>query len=109
MKQDRMQEDLGFVLALIIMLLISPLGWIYYFPFLLLPVWLIIKQEHSKGSRMSTWIASGLWIALAILPMLANSSNRVVFFLIQSGFYSYALLGFAALLVGMLIRRVKEE
>ena len=35
--------DLGFAMTLVLMLLLSPLGWTYYFPLLILPLMLLIR------------------------------------------------------------------
>lgn len=65
---DDSQFDLGFSLTIPLMLLISPLGWIYYFPLLLIPMaaaWRILPGDQ-RGKRLRTWLGAA-W-ALTSLP-----------------------------------------
>ncbi len=60
--------DLGFCLTLALMLLISPLGWLYYFPLLLLP-FVVAWQNHPGRTR---WILLASF-ALSAIPIPLRS------------------------------------
>ena len=54
--------DLGYGLTLAVMLLVSPLGWMYYFPLLLLPgyaVWLLTREGRLRPLRWGLLVAWG--------------------------------------------------
>lgn len=50
-KLGNIHFDIGFSLTLIVMLLLSPLGWIYYFGLLLIPYLVLIQQSHETRYR----------------------------------------------------------
>ena len=86
--------DLQFCLVLPLMLLLSPLGWMYYFPILLLPAAILWK----RGKRYD----SGLFFVLATLPfpfLEAAAVDGPLDWFVYSGVYFYALcwLAFAIL------------
>jgi hypothetical protein len=63
---SRQKTDLDFSLIIVGMLLLSPLAWIYYFPFLSIP-WLILWQFSQKGIY-----PIALPLCLATLVLLSN-------------------------------------
>lgn len=63
----KLNFDCGFCLAIISMLLLSPLGWIYYFPFLLIPYLYIVSL--SKKLKFGTQ----LHIVMCFIYMLSSS------------------------------------
>lgn len=73
----RQKTDLDFSLIIVGMLLLSPLAWIYYFPFLSIPLF-ILWQFSKKGIYP---IALPLWLATLILlsniPIHLVSSERI--------------------------------
>jgi hypothetical protein len=101
----RQKTDLDFSLIIVGMLLLSPLAWIYYFPFLSIPLF-ILWQFSKKGIYP---IALPLWLATLILlsniPIRLVSSEKInatnmssVF--LGAAFYFMVLLG----LIGLLFR-----
>ncbi|WP_173237850.1 glycosyltransferase family 87 protein [Legionella antarctica] len=59
--QDNINHQ-PFCLTLVMMLVLSPLGWIYYFPILLFPImllWTSIMKEHEQMSQSAKlWLTS---------------------------------------------------
>ena len=85
-EKNLLQTDLSFCLVLPLMLLLSPLGWMYYFPILLLPVAFLWKD----GKRFS----AGLFFILATLPfpfLEAGALDSPIDWFLYSGVYFYAL------------------
>ncbi len=87
--------DLDFSLTLTMMLLLAPLGWIYYFPFLFIPFVVLFRLGeqcyHSVLFRLSictTIILSSMPFPL-ILPRRMHGLSTIF---INSGIYFYALL-----------------
>jgi hypothetical protein len=94
--------DIGFSLTLISMLLLSPLGWMYYFGILLIPFLVLI--DHSAHSRHQVMIAVNVCIFLLLSTLagdfLVTSSIQTktqIFF--NGGVSFYALIGLLMLYV----------
>lgn len=96
--------DIGFSLTTVAMLLVSPLGWMYYFPMLLLPfvvLWRMgVKLEFSPSYRyglLLIWLLSGFptW---NIFVDNRESANLYVGF-VEGGLYFYSLIGLMCLLL----------
>lgn len=66
---------LGFALTLPLMLLLAPLGWIYYFPLLLLAAALLWRENQSLGRPR--WVQAGILAALVLAgsPQLISGSD----------------------------------
>jgi hypothetical protein len=100
-------NDLAFSSCIVLMLLISPLGWIYYFPFLLIPFTVIW--------RVSLDLPRGVWIQVAamIAWMMSTTPRLLVtkealggdpaLILGWAGVYSYALV-----LLGILLWKLQS-
>jgi hypothetical protein len=69
--------QLGIALALPLMLLLAPLGWIYYFPVLLISAALIWHNAQTLPNR--TRLGGGLFAALALsaIPQPLTSGNNL--------------------------------
>lgn len=101
-ENKEMMNDLAFSACLVLMLLVSPLGWMYYFPVLLIP-FLVLWE----GSR---WVpGSGKLRGLGILAWLLSTVPRFQgegpgaggdpgFILGWAGTYFYALILFLGLI-----------
>ncbi len=98
--------DLGFCLTLVLMLLISPLGWLYYFP-LLLPVFVLVWNHTEpaegswKGLGTHRWLLIGAFV-LSCIPknlIAASELNSPLDWFVWGGVYFYSLLILAGLLV----------
>lgn len=55
----------AFALTLVLMLLLSPLGWLYYFPMLLLPLMLTWQRQGTIKNQSS--IHTALWVSCLFL------------------------------------------
>ena len=87
--------DLGYVL--IIMLLISPLGWIYYFPLLLLPI--LLTLHHLPKQHSMVWFIA-LLISLFLMDTpLMNSLDIRGFDYSISHFFAYSFESFALIIL----------
>lgn len=94
------RTDLGFSFTLIASLLISPLGWMYYFPLLLLPFFILFRLTHAyrltwkfKLPLMLMLLASSFTQLLT--PAVKNSQTAFTL----SAYYFYALLGLGLLII----------
>jgi hypothetical protein len=97
--------DLLFSLGLVVMLLASPLGWMYYFPYLILPflaAWLAAKDGRRQwlmGLVVLGWVLST--IPHQIVP---SAEIQPAHMFLWAGVYFYALLIFQAVLLKLLIK-----
>jgi hypothetical protein len=104
--------DLGFSLTIPLMFLISPLGWMYYFPALLIPAavaWRISNQAPIK--RYYKPIIALAWVLSTVPHFFIPSAeaNCPVVWFTWAGYYFYALLLFTGLLLWMSLRLTKAE
>lgn len=96
------KTNLDFSMIVIAMLLLAPLTWIYYFPFLLIPVVVLIKlietQQISAYTRyiLSTAIILSSMPYSLLIPVKVFGANTI---LITSGVYFYALILFLGLII----------
>jgi len=102
--------DLLFSLSVVVMLLISPLGWMYYFPVLLVPlvvVWQLPIEPTTTRYRIGIACA---WVLSTIPHALIRSAelNRPLDWFTWAGSYFYALALFLAIIV-ILVRRVRNS
>jgi len=61
--------NLDFSMILMVMLLISPLGWMYYFPYLLIPVVVLLNLAHKGYHPYLIRILTCIAIALTSTPL----------------------------------------
>ena len=106
--------DVGFSLAIVTMLLISPYSWVYYFPILLIPMivlWQVSgKLAQRKWYRLllaSAWILSSIPTVLIAAEDIPKDQDPIWFFT-AAGFYFYALLIMLGLLLSILWRMEKK-
>jgi hypothetical protein len=90
--------DLGFSLTITGMLLISPLGWMYYFPTLLIPAvvaWRLAGRLEGRNRYRAMIILAWLLSTIPhdLVPAPQVDSPRLCFF--WAGAYFYALLLFS--------------
>ena len=102
--------DASFSLASIAMLLISPYGWIYYFPILFIPVIVMWHISERLGTRLwykillaAAWVLSSIPTSLVAAEDIAKDQAHLWFFT-SGGFYFYSLLIFAGVSWSMLRR-----
>ena len=96
--------DLGYGLTITSMLLISPLGWMYYFPILVLPgysVWAIAGER-----RMQRYVAVLViaWVLSTVPTSMveAADANDPAAWFTSNSVYFYALVIFAGVVGSML-------
>jgi hypothetical protein len=88
------QFDRGFALVMTSMLLLSPLGWLYYFPLLIIPYLVLISEENDN-----------VHLALCFLLLLSTLMGHLVKaeslsqIFLAGGLGFYVLLGLVVLLV----------
>lgn len=96
--------DLGFSLAIVSMFLLSPLGWMYYFPLLLLPLmagWRI--SQNSPRMHLARILLVFAWL-LSTMPhflIKAKEMDTLTNCFVWAGSYFYALLLFGGTLLGL--------
>lgn len=99
-KQDNHQP---FCLTLVMMLLLSPLGWLYYFSLLLFPFLLIwansMNQNHTNNSRERMWLLCLFFVSFPINNISLKPSLDIIDLFSFSSFYFYGLLLLAYLLM----------
>ncbi len=100
-------DDLAFALTIIGMLLISPLGWMYYFPVLLIPLAVAWRAsgDLAPGKRYKILIIAA-WVLSSIPHLLIPSAevNGLAMIFFWGGMYFYSLLLLAAILFGLVLR-----
>ncbi len=110
--QSKAAADLGFGLTIVLMLLLSPLGWAYYFSVLLLPLvlaWIYSGDLAARTRFRAGLIAAGLLCA-APLPLLdAAEIDSNLDRLLLSGVYFYGLVLLAALLGWLVLQDTRKR
>lgn len=103
--EDREEEqglfDVEFSLSIVMMLLLSPLGWMYYFVILIIPLivlWRILHRTH-KSLRQLMIFAWGLSTIPHDMIVPPNSRGGFAALTWAGGFYFYALVILIALLI----------
>lgn len=96
--------DLGFSLTIVAMFLISPLGWMYYFPALLIPLIVVwrIADNLPAVNRYKLAIAFA-WILSTIPSLLIQSSelNHAPVWFTWCGFHFYSLVIISGVLMAL--------
>jgi hypothetical protein len=101
--------DLVFSLALVEMLLISPYGWLYYFPLLILPLivaWRFVKNYNIN--KIVLILIMFVWGLTTIpTPLIWAEDvrmNQPFLWFTSAGLYFYALLAFTGICMGLLYK-----
>jgi len=99
--------DLVFSLALVEMLLISPYGWLYYFPLLIFPMivaWRVTEKYHLGNIYKIIIVLS--WVLTTIpTPLIWAEDvkmNQPIIWFTSAGIYFYALLIISGIFIGLL-------
>lgn len=94
------RSDLGFSFTLVAALLISPLGWMYYFPLLLLPFFILFRLAYTyelswkfKLPLLLTLLASSF--SQLLTPAAENQQTALTL----SAYYFYALIALGCLIL----------
>jgi MFS family permease len=96
--------DIGYSLTIVAMLLISPFGWMYYFPSLIIPLLVLWHASSTlKTSKLYKFLIVVAWILSCLPTQLINSEETLmdlpIVWFITSGYYFYALIIFCGLLL----------
>lgn len=97
-------DDLGMGFALVLALLLSPLGWMYYFPMLFIGGWAAWYWTDVALPRKLRWPLIGAWL-LSTVPQLLWPLGEIsgpILWLGGASLYFYALLLFGATLAAAL-------
>ena len=100
--------DLAFSMALVVMLLVSPLGWMYYFPLLIIPFSVILGISKIFSRKILIFLGLA-WIMTTIpRPLIPAAKIGVADSFLWSGLYFYALLVFLGIIIAI-DRLLKNE
>ena len=91
--------DLIFSLSLVIMLLVSPLGWMYYFPLLVIPFVVLLRISKVYSSSILFFLALAWTMTTIPRRLIPAAQVGIIDAFLWSGFYFYGLLVFAVLLI----------
>lgn len=96
----------AFCMTLVMMLLLSPLGWLYYFPLLIFPLsitWKVAAYEKNKSSKaIMTWL---ICLFLINFPMDYITAYKMPSFIGKLGYFSFHFYGL--LLLAYMTSKVK--
>jgi hypothetical protein len=98
--------DLGYGLTLTVMLLVSPLGWMYYFPLLLFPgytVWSLTRHRNMRSLRWGLLVAWGM-STIPVSMVRAMDVNDPLEWFTTNSIYFYALFTMAIVVSRALAR-----
>ena len=94
--------DWGFSLTIVLMLLIAPLGWLYYFPLLIIPFITILRISDNLASFNMNLTLLSLILLLSSMPGNYQRPESVIqtpMILTWASYYFYALALLFVLLV----------
>lgn len=97
--EKRQVPHSSFCLTLVVMLLLSPLGWLYYFEILLLPLSLTWKNSFHKNNPLNI---QGLWYLCLFLlnfPLNYIPTHDMHSYLAKLSVYSFHFYGLLLLLL----------
>jgi hypothetical protein len=99
------RADLGFSFTLVAALLISPLGWMYYFPLLLIPFFVLFRLAYSYELPRKFKLGLLFVLLVSSFPQLISTvAEKHPAALTLAAYPFYALLGLAALIIAANIR-----
>jgi hypothetical protein len=106
-------DDLTFSFCIVIMLLVSPFGWMYYFPFLLIPLAVLWRAssslEHPWRYRIWVVLAWALSTVPRFIMRLEDMEGDLAVIFGWAGAYFYALVLFATFILVMHGRLRRES
>lgn len=94
--------DWGFSLTIVLMILLAPLGWVYYFPLLIIPYITILRISDNLSSFNINLTLLSLILLLSSMPGNYQRPESVIqtpMILTWASYYFYALVLLFALLV----------
>jgi hypothetical protein len=102
--------DLIFSLAIVGMLLISPYGWVYYFPLLIIPAAVAwkVSPRITRGFSYKVWIIFSWCLSSIPTGIIAAEDIPVnqpkIWFFTYAAYYFYSLLMFSGILISLIYR-----
>ncbi|HEV2613976.1 MAG TPA: glycosyltransferase family 87 protein [Gammaproteobacteria bacterium] len=96
-KWGNQKFDIGFSLVIVSMLLLSPLGWVYYFPLLLIPYLVIVREGNTWTHLAACFVCFASMQTGDFLRPMQMKTMAQLFVLAGMGFY--VLLAVLALLI----------
>jgi hypothetical protein len=106
--------DIGFSFTTVSMLLISPVGWMYYFPILILPMFVIWNSSASlrscsryRFSAVFFWLISS--IPTEFIPSVFKDLDEPLLWFTSAGYYFYALVALSLILLIMSTKFYKHK
>lgn len=96
------RTDLAFALGIVSMLLLSPLGWIYYFPVLLIPFWILWGKlgQFQLGRHPRAFLIFAWFLSTVPYPLLPSSElNDPMVWFFGAGLFFYSLMLFVILIL----------
>ncbi len=107
-KTDPKLDHRGFCLTLIMMLLLSPLGWLYYFSLLIMPLTLIWQSFNHKKSTpknvMVLWVIAVFLVNFPLGYIESGAMHSVIYKLSIYSPYFYGLV-----IIAYLLNRINES
>lgn len=104
-KEHNALDHREFCLTLVMMLLMSPMGWIYYFSLLMMPliiIWQSLNQEKSVSSKIpALWVLSLFLINFPIGYVEAKNMSTFIYKLSFFSLYFYGLVLITYLVSGL--------
>ncbi len=94
--------DWGFSLTIVLMILLAPLGWVYYFPLLIIPYITILRISNNLSSFNLNLTILSLILLLSSMPGNYQRPESVIqtpMILTWASYYFYALILLFTLLV----------
>ena len=96
------RADLGFSFTLVAALLISPLGWMYYFPLLLVPFFVLFRLAYAYELPQKFKLGLLLVLLVSSFPQLISTvAEKHPAALTQAAYPFYALLGLSSLIIAV--------
>lgn len=100
--------DLDFSVVLVSALILSPLGWLYYFPFLIIPFLTLFSIARSKHDSIALHLVICLVLIASSMPfalLIPVKINTAISIFLYSGIYFYVLV-LLLILLGLAPRRL---
>lgn len=107
-----LNNHLPFCLTLVFMLLMSPFGWMYYFPLLVLPLcltWSAVTTAQTNNKIIFTWIICLFFINFPVYYVRMQHMSTLMGKLTLHSFYFYGLCLLAYLLAWQMKRHRKTQ
>lgn len=109
--KKKMATELFYAITLPVMLLVSPLGWIYYFPLLIISLLVFWSYSRNLPYQKQYRLSLLLFLAMTSAPRIIKphlEENSLIEALLDYGMPTYAL-GLMLVTGSLIIRRVRQN